>query len=108
MKVSADEKILAVALEPSGDKQALIEIYSIDTDTNNLHSKHSIDNVSSIIEFMDFSQDGNYLMYKDNLGQKCFFDLSNMKKNDTLAIEFDIDWVSEGIKISEKRKVSLL
>lgn len=43
-------------------------------------------------------------MYKDNLGQKCFFDLSNMKKNDTLAIEFDIDWVSEGIKISEKRK----
>lgn len=55
MKVSADEKILAVALEPSGDKQALIEIYSIDTDTNNLHSKHSIDNVSSIIEFMDFS-----------------------------------------------------
>ena len=57
---------------------------------------------------MDFSCDENYLMYKDNLGQKCFFDLSNMKKNDTLAIEFDIEWVSEGIKISEKRKVHFL
>ena len=30
-----------------------------------------------------------------------------MNKNDTLAIEFDIEWVSEGIKISEKRKVFL-
>jgi hypothetical protein len=56
---------------------------------------------------MDFSTDDYYLMYKDNLGQKCFLDLSNMNKNDTLAIEFDIEWVSEGIKISEKRKVFL-
>lgn len=47
MKVSANEKILAIALAPSNEQSAKIEIYSIDTDSKKLISKHTIPNISS-------------------------------------------------------------
>jgi hypothetical protein len=47
MKVSANEKILAIALAPSNEQSAKIEIYSIDTESKKLISKHTIPNISS-------------------------------------------------------------
>jgi hypothetical protein len=102
LKVSKNEEKMAVALAPDDESNARIEIYKIDHNSNTFVSISTIENISSKIEFMDFSEDNYYLMYKDNVTQKCFYDLTNLKKNDTLAIDFDLEWVSEGIKLSEK------
>lgn len=104
IKVSMNEEFLAVAIAPSVETNARIELYSIHFDKKELLPKKTIEGIYSEIEFMDFSTDDYYLMYKDTIGQKCFFDIENNKKNDTLAIDFDVEWVSEGIKISEKRR----
>lgn len=104
VKVSLNEEFMAVAIAPSEETNAKIELYTINFDKREFISKKTIEGIFSEIEFMDFSTDNYYLMYKDSIGQKCFFDLANNKKNDTLAIDFDIEWVSEGIKISEKRR----
>mgnify|MGYP000240434209 CR=1 FL=1 len=55
---------------------------------------------------MDFSSDNIYLMYMDNIGKKCFLDLKNKVKTDTLDVRHDVEWISEGLKISEKRRVT--
>lgn len=104
VKVSLNEEFMAVALTPSDETNAKIDLYTIHFDKKEFVSKKTIEGIYSEIEFMDFSTDDYYLMYKDTIGQKCFFDIENNKKNDTLAIDFDIEWVSEGIKISEKRR----
>lgn len=104
VKISQNEEFLAIALDPTQEINAKIEIYLINYEINKFGSKKEIEGNNSKIEFMDFSTDDYYLMYKDSIGQKCFFDLANNKKNDTLATDFDIEWVSEGIKISEKRR----
>jgi hypothetical protein len=54
---------------------------------------------------MDFSSDNIYLMYMDNIGKKCFLDLKNKLKTDTLDVRHEVEWISEGLKISEKRRV---
>lgn len=105
VKVSLNEEFMAVAIAPSEETNAKIELYTINFEKKEFVSKKTIEGIFSEIEFMDFSTDNYYLMYKDSIGQKCFFDLANNKKNDTLAIDFDIEWVSEGIKISEKEEV---
>ena len=43
-------------------------------------------------------------MYKDNIGKSSFFDLSNLqKKDDQPGVIYDIEWISDGLKISENR-----
>lgn len=102
VKVSKKEDKMAVAFAAGNDGSAYIQIFKIDHSSNKAISGDIIENISSNVEFMDFSEDDFYLMYKDNVTQKCFFDLTNQKKNDTLAIDFDMEWVSDGIKLSEK------
>jgi WD40 repeat protein len=102
VKVSKHEEKMAVAFAADQEGSAYIEIFKIDHTANKFISSSKIENIASKIEFMDFSEDNYYLMYKDNVTQKCFYDLTNSKKNDTLAIDFDMEWVSEGIKLSEK------
>ena len=43
-------------------------------------------------------------MYKDNFEEISIIDLCNRKKLNTIFIEHDIEWTSDGIKISEKVK----
>lgn len=102
VKLSKKEDKMAVAFAAGNDGNACIEVYKIDHSINKAVRHAIIENISSNVEFMDFSEDDFYLMYKDNVTQKCFFDLTNLKKNDTLAIDFDMEWVSDGIKLSEK------
>lgn len=47
VKVSANEKILAVALAPYNESPAKIEIYLTDNENKKFTSKHTIDNISS-------------------------------------------------------------
>lgn len=103
LKVSKKEDKMAVAFSADQDgNNAYIELFKIDHTINKFTLASKIDNIAARIEFMDFSEDDNYLMYSDSVTQKCFYDLSQSKKNDTLAIEFEMEWVSDGIKLSEK------
>ena len=103
VKVSKNEEKMAVAFSSDQDgNNAYIELFKIDHTINRFSTTSKIENIASKIEFMDFSEDNYYLMYSDSVTQKCFYDLTNLKKNDTLAIDFDMEWVSDGIKLSEK------
>ncbi|EGR29518.1 PH domain protein [Ichthyophthirius multifiliis] len=64
----------------------------------------SIDNLSTSVEFVDFTIDNSYLLYKDNFEEVSIIDLTNHKKINTIYIEHDVEWCSDGIKISEKTK----
>ncbi len=64
----------------------------------------SIDNLSTSVEFVDFTVDNSYLLYKDNFEEVSIIDLTNHKKINTIYIEHDVEWCSDGIKICEKTK----
>jgi len=68
----------------------------------------TVDNLSTSIEFLDFSTDNFYLLYKDSFEEVVIIDLSNLKKINTVFVEFDIEWCSDGIKASDKAKVIFL
>jgi hypothetical protein len=104
IKVNVDESILAVAMAPNYEVCTEISIYKIDFEEKKLDLYHCISNISSSIEFMDFSSDNVYLMYMDNIKKKCFFDLKNKVKDESenLNLKYDVEWISEGLKTSEK------
>ena len=43
-------------------------------------------------------------MYKDNFEEVTFIDLKSSKKINTIFIEHEVEWCSDGIKIAEKTK----
>ncbi|KAL4455920.1 hypothetical protein ABPG73_008674 [Tetrahymena malaccensis] len=100
MKLSKGEKLLAVAI------QNKINIYSPvgDETSPNLKLLCTISNLASPVEYIDFTEDDNFLLYKDTLEEVSIIDLSNQKKINTIFIEHDIEWCSDGIKIGEKTK----
>ena len=74
-------------------------------DENKFKTLCTVDNLSTSIEFLDFSTDNFYLLYKDSFEEVVIIDLSNLKKINTVFVEFDIEWCSDGIKASDKAKV---
>ncbi len=53
---------------------------------------------------MDFTTDDHFLMFKDNFEDIVTIDIEEQKKTTNQFIEFDVVWVSDGIKTSEKAK----
>jgi len=104
MKLNLDENFLAVAMAPNYETCTNIEIYTIDYDEKKLIKYHTMPNLSSSIEYMDFSSDSFFLMYMDNIKTRCFFELKNKRKEDkeTLNPKYDVEWIGDGLKISEK------
>lgn len=102
VKVSEDETKMAVAYAADGEGNSFIDIFRIDFNSQKFISTSKIENISSDVEFLDFSVDNFFLLYKDKVNQKCFYDLSSLKKSDALGVEMDIEWMSDGIKLSEK------
>ena len=86
-----------------------IEIYNVNTEESRLDFRYKIENINSSIEYMDFSTDNFLLMYKDSIGKNSFFDLSNLQnKDDQPGVEYEVEWMSDGLKISENRYVFVL
>lgn len=61
------------------------------------------------IEYLDFTPDNMYLMYKekDNTDPATainFIDLKNLVKINALFIEQDVEWTTDGIKVSGNSK----
>ncbi len=57
--------MLAVALDPSKDN-AKIEIYDASNEEDQFKILCEIENLSTSIEYLDFTTDDVYLLYKDN------------------------------------------
>ncbi len=102
VKVSEDENIMAVAYSADGEANTFIEIFKIDFLTLKFTSTSKLENISSAVEFMDFSVDNKFLLYKDKVNQKCYYEFSFQRKSDPLGVDTDIEWMSDGIKLSEK------
>lgn len=63
-KLSFDEKMLAVALTRNQEQNAKFEIYDTANEDNNFKLLFSIDNLNATIEYLDFSTDNFYVLYK--------------------------------------------
>jgi hypothetical protein len=64
--------------------------------------------LNSDIEFIDFSTDDCYLVYKDSSGEVTFVDISdkaNIKEHiNPSSVEFTHEWMQDGLKISNQVK----
>ena len=103
-RLSFDEKILAVAMAPNYDTNTIINIYTVDYDKLTFVTYDTETSISSSIVFMDFSSDNVYLMYMDNVGKKQYLDLKEKGKSYQSDLP-NVEWISEGLKISDKRRV---
>mmetsp|Transcript_19117 Transcript_19117/g.2603 ORF Transcript_19117/g.2603 Transcript_19117/m.2603 type:complete len:128 (+) Transcript_19117:219-602(+) len=103
MKMSYKENLLAVALNPNKDSSAKIEIYDANREDGNFKILCQVGNLPTSIEYLDFTMDNYYLIYKDNFEEVSIIDLKNLKKINTLYVEHDAKWCSDGIKVSEKK-----
>lgn len=56
------------------------------------------------MEYLDFSTDNFYLLYKDTSDEMAIIDLALQKRINTLHVEFEVEWCSDGIKLSDKAK----
>jgi hypothetical protein len=102
--VNFDEKMIAVAMAPSDNSNPVINIYTINYTRNQFELYYVIKEISSTILFMDFSNDNVYLQYMDENFNKFYLDLKDKIQSEKLDLE-NIEWVSEGLKISDKRSV---
>ena len=57
------------------------------------------------MNFLDFSTDNSYLLYKDNFGVLTVTNIISRRTVDLVHLEFDVEWVSDGIQESDKTKV---
>lgn len=103
VKLSYDEKMLALAMAPSEDKNTEIYLYYIDYENLRFNKFKTIDTTISSILFMDFSSDNIYLMFMDNIGKKQFLDLKEGQELNKIDLQ-NTEWISEGLKISDKRR----
>ena len=76
MKLSKDEKMLAVALSSNQELNAKIEIYDVEDDSKNFKLLCNIDNLNTNVDYLDFSTDNFYLLYKDVSDEIAIIDLS--------------------------------
>jgi hypothetical protein len=62
--------------------------------------------INSDIEFIDFSTDDCYLVYKDFSGEITYVDISDKARIkphiNPNSVEFAHEWISNGLKISNK------
>lgn len=98
-RLSNSEAMLALALSEDSENKAEIRIYQVDLQVG-LVNVETIRDISSPVQIMDFTIDNTYLMYKEALGQRCFYDLLNFKRNDYLGQNFDPKFMSSGMLLS--------
>lgn len=98
-RINKEETLLAIALAENQENKTEIRIFKID-EKKGFMSLSTVQEIESPIEIMDFTTDSTYLMFKETLGQRVFYDLLNFKKNDTLGQTFDPPFRSTGLLLS--------
>jgi WD40 repeat protein len=94
VKINQDEKLLAIASNPEQKPQ--VDLYNIGEDE--LVLDKNIFGFRAPVSKLDFSTDGFYLMCEDNLGEVLVFELETQNFASLQSIEFEIEWMSEGIR----------
>jgi WD40 repeat protein len=98
-RVNKEESLFAIALAENQENKTEIRIFKLD-ETKGFISLSTVEEIESPIEIMDFTTDSTYLMFKEILGQRVFYDLLNFKKNDTLGQNFDPPFLTTGLLLS--------
>jgi hypothetical protein len=98
-RINKDETLFAIALAENEENKAEIRIFKIDEEKGFI-SLSTVEEIEFPIEIMDFTTDSTYMMYKETLGQRVFYDLLNFKKNDTLGQNFDPSFLTTGLLLS--------
>ena len=95
IKISPDEKILAVAaLQDSSNP--ILNIYDI---INGFHAKNEVTDLNSRIKYLDFSRESSYLLLENYLGEVLVIDIENGTKLTNKGY-FDLEWMGNGLKYS--------
>ena len=79
--MSKDEKWLAIAISQSPvagkDQPPLIELYYMSVQNGPFaKDPYPIESITHDIEFIDFSADNNYMVYKEYSGEKTYVEVS--------------------------------
>jgi len=97
MKINQGENWMAVALCATNKDGAKIDLYNLDSNENAFPDSYPIDMLNSDIEFIDFSTDDCYLVYKDFSGEVTYVDISdksNIKPHiNPNDVEFTHEWI---------------
>lgn len=99
--------MLAVALDPNQKTNAKIIIYKyVGSDQEVFTVYIPVPIQSTSIEFIDFSTDNFFLLYKDNVDDVEIIDFRNkdFKKVIKGEVEFNMEWCTDGIKVSSNMK----
>jgi hypothetical protein len=107
VKLSFNEEMLAVALDPNQKTNAKIIIYKyVGSDQEVFTDYIPVPIQSTSIEFIDFSTDNFFLLYKDNVDDVEIIDFRNkdFKKVIKGEVEFNMEWCTDGIKVSSNMK----
>lgn len=70
--------------------------------------KNIIQNFNTSIKYLDFSVDSNYLLIKDNLDEVIFIEIHSKKIVNIADLNYEIEWMYEGLKYSDKFDVKLI
>lgn len=106
MKLSHQEKILAIALKSTNKNSEYsssprIDIYDVEKEDENFKHICYIDDLINSIENIDISLDDQFLMFKDTEQEVVYLNLDNFTKENSIAIEYDIQWANDAIKYSD-------
>lgn len=95
-KVSTDERFMALACNK--DQRPQVDIYQIKP-TEWIIDKNLYGFRAPVVR-LDFSTDGYYLMCEDNLGEVLLLELETQNIASFHSIEFEIDWIYDGLRHS--------
>ena len=94
--LSIEEECLAVASNPEQKPQ--VDIYLVHSQVFKLDK--NLYGFRSPILRLDFSTDGFYLMCEDSFGEVLLFEIETQNIAGLQAVEFDIEWMGEGVRHS--------
>jgi len=82
MKVNQGENWMAISISATSEETAEIDIYNMDNlrANNKFPEAFKIGMLTSNIEFIDFSTDDCYMVYKDFSGEITYVDISDKDK----------------------------
>ena len=96
------ETWLAIALMIKDEElTAKIDLYSMDIDRKEFAEPNKIDDLKFNVEFMDFSTDDFFLIYKLKNGDINYVDISDktlIKNID--SVDKSVEWLGDGLKIT--------
>ena len=98
-KVNNNEKILGVATISAAAPE--VSLYDTDDGFTLLKTLYGF---KSSIKYIDFSTDNYYLQCEDNLGEVMLFEIETQRVVHTDAIDFELEWLGEGLKSSSTLK----